>query len=202
MLRCQQFVELLRNGTPAKGIEHAKKFLTSYREAYPDDVIKMAGLLAHRAYTTVEPYATLYRPTQWTTLADHFVEVHNLLLGLPPFPLLHTALSSGLSALKTPACHGSHATSGSQPGHGTSLTTNVCPISSTELNDLARSVPYAHHTKSHVEHDLRLLPNGRAYGKARLEEYATKAGLPSGQVKDLVTGKQYALGQTRKVFIT
>ncbi|KAH8889336.1 hypothetical protein GQ53DRAFT_825645 [Thozetella sp. PMI_491] len=202
MLRCQQFIELLRSGTPNKAIEHAKKFLAPYRETYPDDVIKIAGLLAHRADTTVEPYATAYSPDRWATLAEHFVEVHNQLLGLPPFPILHTALSSGLSALKTPACHASHATSGSQPGHGTSLITNVCPICSTELNELARTVPYAHHSKSHVEHDLRLLPNNRAYGKARLEEYASKAGLPSGQIKDLVTGQQYAWGQTRKVFIT
>ncbi len=82
------------------------------------------------------------------------------------------------------------------------MTTSVCPICSIELNELARSVPYAHHSKSHVEHDLWLLPNRRAYGKARLDEYATKAGLPPGQVKDLVTGEQFSWAECRKVFIT
>ncbi len=205
MLRCQQFIELLRPGTIDKmteAIAHAKKFISPYRETYPDDVIEIAGLLAHRSTTPVERYSTLYSPKRWTMLAEQFVEVHNQLLGLPPFPLLHTALSSGLSALKTPACHSSHATSGSQPGHGTSVTASVCPICSIELNDLARNVPYAHHSKSHVEHDLWLLPNRRAYGKARLDEYATKAGLPPGQVKDLVTGELFSWSMCRKVYIT
>ena len=195
-------MELLRSGAASKAIEHAKKFLAPYRETYRDDVIKIAGLLAHRPNTTIEPYADLYSQSQWTILAEQFIEAHNQLLGLPPVPLLHTALSSGLSALKTPACHGRHMTSASQPGRGAGLGTSMCPICSTELNELARNVPYAHHSKSHVEHDLRLLPNSRVYGKARLEEYAAKAGLPPGQVKDLVTGHQYSWGLTRKVFIT
>ncbi len=89
MLRCQQFIELLRPGTMekmAEGIVHAKKFVAPYRETYPDDVIEIAGLLAHREDTTVEPYRTLYSPKRWVLLADQFVEVHNQLLGLPPFP--------------------------------------------------------------------------------------------------------------------
>ncbi|KAM7202121.1 CTLH/CRA C-terminal to LisH motif domain containing protein [Naviculisporaceae sp. PSN 640] len=205
MLRCQQYIEMMRTGTQAKMLEaigHAKKYIIQFRDTYPLEVSQMAGLLAHRPDTTLEPYASWYSPGRWTKLAEIFVEAHNNLLGLPSFPLLHIALSSGLSALKTPACHSSHATSSSQPGHSTSLTTNVCPICSTELNELARNVPYAHHSKSHVEHDLLLLPNGRVYGKARLEEYASKAGLPPGQCKDLVTGEMYPFEQLKKVFIT
>lgn len=81
-------------------------------------------------------------------------------------------------------------------GHG------VCPICSTELNELARNIPYAHHTQSHVEHDLRLLPNGQVCGKARLEEQARKAGLSSDKVKDPRTGAVYPLEALKKVFIT
>lgn len=205
MLRCQQYIEMMRAGTQAKMMEaigHAKKYIIQFRDTYPLEVSQMAGLLAHRPDTTLEPYASWYSPRRWTKLAEIFVEAHNNLLGLPSFPLLHIALSSGLSALKTPACHSSQATSSSQPSHSTSLTTNVCPICSTELNELARNVPYAHHSKSHVEHDLLLLPNGRVYGKARLEEYAAKAGLPAGHCKDLVTGELYPFDQLKKVFIT
>ncbi|KAK3379809.1 CTLH/CRA C-terminal to lish motif domain-containing protein [Lasiosphaeria ovina] len=205
MLRCQQFIEMRRAGTPAKmaeAIAHAKKHIAPFNDTYTEEVCNMAGLLAHLPDTKQEPYESLYSLERWTKLADVFVEAHNKLLGLPSFPLLHTALSSGLSALKTPACHSSTATSSSRPSHSTSLTTSVCPICSTELNELARNVPYAHHSKSHVEHDLLLLPNGRVYGKDRLEEYAVKAGLPPGQVRDLVTGESFTVDKLKKVFIT
>ncbi|KAK0621511.1 CTLH/CRA C-terminal to lish motif domain-containing protein [Bombardia bombarda] len=207
MLRCQQYIEMRRSGSgsPAKmaeAIAHAKKFIVPFSDTYPEEVRHIAGLLAFLPDTTQEPYASWYSAERWTRLAHAFVEAHNKLLNLPSFPLLHIALSSGLSALKTPACHSSQATSSSQPSHSTSLTTSVCPICSTELNELARKVPYAHHSKSHVEHDLLLMPNGRVYGKGRLEEYAVKAGLPSGQFKDLVTGELYTSDKLKKVFIT
>jgi len=202
MLRCQQYIEMMRTGKSLEAILHAKKFLAPFNDTYPDEVSHMAGLLAHRPPTDLEPYKSCYSPTRWRKLADIFVDAHNKLLGLPAFPLLHMALSSGLSALKTPACHSTQTTSSSQPGHSQSLTTSVCPICSTELNELARNVPYAHHSKSHVQHDLLLLPNDRVYGKARLEEYAAKAGLPPGEVKDLVTGDVFSTKTLQKVFIT
>ncbi|KAK3940360.1 CTLH/CRA C-terminal to lish motif domain-containing protein [Diplogelasinospora grovesii] len=246
MLRCQQYIEMMRTGDQTRMIEaigHARKYLAPYNDTYPVEVGQMAGLLAYRETTELEPYRSWYHPGRWTDLANIFVEEHNKLLGLPSFPLLHTALSSGLSALKTPACHASHSaqsrnnrltratratraalssggggggggnggnatvndptTTGSSHHSTSSLTTSVCPICSTELNKLARNVPYAHHSKSHVEHDLMLLPNGRVYGKERLEEYAKKSGLPpAGQVKDLVTGDVYTVDKLKKVFIT
>lgn len=200
-----------------EAIAHAKKYLIPYRDRYPVLVNQAAGLLAFRPHpdhaspgqpsATVSsmapwPYSELYSPARWTMLSDLFARDHNRLLALPSYPLLHVALSSGLSALKTPACHGWLATSSSQPSHSMSLTASVCPICSTELNELARHVPYAHHSKSHVEHDLMLLPNGRVYGKARLEEYAVKTNLPQGLVKDLVTGDIYPRDKMKKVFIT
>lgn len=196
---------MIRSGEVAKmpeAIAHAKKFITPYNHTFPNEVQRVAGLLAYRSHTTLEPYASWYSQEKWKDLAGLFVKTHNSLLGLPAFPLLHTALTSGLSALKTPACHSNTATSSSTPNHNTSVTTSVCPICSTELNELARYVPYAHHTKSHVEHDLLLLPNNRVYGKARLEEYAAKAGLTHGDVKDLVTGDIYPWNSLKKVFIT
>ncbi|OIW33884.1 hypothetical protein CONLIGDRAFT_200132 [Coniochaeta ligniaria NRRL 30616] len=209
MLRYQQYIELVRAQTTDKLVEaitHAKKYLIPYKDTYPREVHQAAGLLAFppdrvARETSVSngflsvyvPYAALYSPDRWKELADLFVHTHNGLLALPASPLLHIALSSGLSALKTPACHGSHsAAKGS----------SVCPVCSTELNELARAVPYAHHSKSHVEHDLLLLPNGRVYGKAKLEDYAAKSGLPADNVKDLVTGDVYPQDKLKKVFIT
>lgn len=207
MLRCQQFIEMMRaRSSPTTNmndaIAHARKYIVPFNDAYPLEVKHMAGLLAHRPDTPLEPYHALYRANRWSELADVFVDAHNRLLNLPPYPLLHTALSSGLSALKTPACHGRQATSSSQPTHGASLIASVCPICSTELNALARNVPYAQHSKSHVESDLFLLPNLRVYGKARLEEYAAMSGLPPGQVKDLVTSEVYQWEELKKVFVS
>jgi macrophage erythroblast attacher len=142
---------------------------------------------------------------------------------LPQRPLLHMALTAGLSALKTPACHSKFVSPSSglntstspaqrqsvpsspngyesldniedimntdsvDAGSGaTSLTTSVCPICSTELNRLAKRVPFAHHTKSNVEHDPVVLPNGRIYGRERLMRLNEKLGTPEGFVRDPV----------------
>ncbi|KAI0128550.1 CTLH/CRA C-terminal to lish motif domain-containing protein [Xylariales sp. AK1849] len=209
MLRYQQYIELVRPYTPSKlneAIKHAQKYLHPYRDTHPDELQHACGLLAvppERA-AAYPVYQALYSPARWEILSGLFLTTHNILLSLPSIPTLHMALSSGLSALKTPACHSTHTDAAAAPSRNTSLSlaTNVCPICSTELNELAKAVPYANHTRSHVEHDLILLPNGRAYGKARLEEYAKKAGLLEGQVKDLRTGEVFGGDRTRKVFIT
>lgn len=217
MLRYQQYIELVRTQSMPKLIEainHARKYFTPVRDTFPKEVNQAAGLLAipppdsheahhhyHRRQELDAAYEDLWSPDRWVMLADLFTQTHNQLLALPSSPLLHIALSSGLSALKTPACHsaGSKQLSDS---HASSLAASVCPICSEELNRLARSVPYAHHSKSHVEHDLVLLPNGRVYGRARLEEYARKAGLAAVEVKDLRTGEVFAVSKLKKVFIT
>lgn len=129
------------------------------------------------------------------------MHTHNSLLALPSIPLLHIALSGGLSALKTPACHSSTISSIS-PSSSSSITTSVCPICSTELNDLARNVPYAHHTSSHVETDLVVLPNGYVYGRQRLEEYSRKAGMSDNLIKDLRNGDVFSVESIKKVYIS
>lgn len=207
MLRYQQYIEIVRSKARAEeALAHARKYLFPYREIYNKEVMNACGLLAvHPDYIDrVEAYREIYSPDRWRVLADLFTATHNTLLSIPSIPLLHVALSSGLSALKTPACHSIHPNSAAAPSHHTSLSlaTSVCPICSTELNELARNVPHALHSKSHVEPDLLLLPNGRAYGRARLEEYAKKASLDKGQVKDLRTGEVYSMEQLKKVYIS
>ncbi|KAK9442591.1 negative regulation of gluconeogenesis, partial [Metarhizium majus ARSEF 297] len=203
MLRLQQYVELIRTQSEPKLVEaitHAKKYLIPYWKTYPKEVSQACGLLAFPpGGHSSSAYSNFYKPSRWSELADLFTKAHNNLLALPSVPLLHVALSSGLSALKTPACH----SSASHQGEGTStLGHGVCPICSTELNELARNVPYAHHTKSHVEHDLMLLPNGRVYGSQRLQDQAKKAGLPPTLVKDIQTGEVFAAEGLKKVYIT
>lgn len=63
-------------------------------------------------------------------------------------------------------------------------------------------MPYAHHTKSHVESDLVLLPNGCVYGRQRLEEYSKRAGLNDDVVKDLRSGETFSIDDLKKVYIS
>ncbi|KAI0105487.1 CTLH/CRA C-terminal to lish motif domain-containing protein [Nemania sp. FL0031] len=206
MLRYQQYIEIVRNRKIDEAIAHARRYLAPYKKIYTKEYYNACGLagMNQRDSDQVETYRELYSPKRWQMLADLFTSTHNSLLSLPPIPLLHIALSSGLSALKTPACHSIHPNAAAVPSHHTSLSlaTSVCPICSKELNELARNVPHALHSKSHVEPDLLLLPNGRAYGEARLQECAKQAGLPPGQVKDLRTGDVYTVDQLKKVFIS
>jgi macrophage erythroblast attacher len=222
-LRLQQFIELVRAGTTPKKLEarqYAQQHLTPHTSSRAQAIMEAAGLLAQSPDTQAEPYRTLFAPSRWHHLSNLFVETHHTLLSLPIQPLLHVALSSGLSALKTPACHSAYnPASSSTPGHARiAINTSLCPICSMELNDLARNVPYAHHTTSSVEPDPVVLPNGRIYGRERLEELQRKlvmaggggAGIDGmqdlqigkeGEVRDPTTGETFAWDQVRKVYI-
>lgn len=144
-------------------------------------------------------FQTMYSESRWDFLAKLFVRTHHELFSLPTRPLLHIALSAGLSALKTPSCHSKYASSSS---NASSSTTSVCPICSTELNELARSLPYAHHTKSNVENDPVVLRNGRVYGRERLLQLSMKIGLEEGYVKDPTTSEIFETSEIRKVYIS
>ncbi|KAF1351662.1 protein FYV10 [Lizonia empirigonia] len=204
-LRLQQYIELVRQGHKrgeAKLVEaraHAKKYLSGSGDF--ELLGRAAGLLAYRPWDEVEPYASLYSASRWAHLASLFLTTHHTLYSLPPRPLLHIALSAGLSALKTPACHSAFTSSSA---NASSSTTTVCPICSTELNELARNVPYAHHTKSIVENDPVVLPNGRIYGSERLRAFNEKVGTEKGWVRDPVAGKTEELwkeSEVRRVFV-
>ena len=148
--------------------------------------------------------------------------------------MLHIALSAGLSALKTPTCHSIHNTlqqrhqtpntshnnnnnnnnnnsnnsnnnNNNNSGTVQTLTGSpVCPICSTELNELARNVPYAHHTKSYMEEDPVVLPNGRVFGRERLRVLNEKLGVKKGRVRDPTdgTGEEWGEGELKKVYIS
>ena len=199
-LRLQQFIELARSGDMKQLMEaivHARKHLAAGQDTQFG--LRAAGLLAYRPDTLVEPYRTMYSPERYTFLAAHFLKTHHELFSLPAQPLLHIALSAGLSALKTPACHSIHAL---QPDTLTGAP--VCPICSIELNELARNVPYAHHTKSYMEEDPVVLPNGRVFGRERLRMLNEKLGTKKGRVRDPTdaSGIEWSEAEIRKVFIS
>ncbi|CAG8025244.1 unnamed protein product [Penicillium salamii] len=201
-LRLQQYIEMVRTQDKSKKVEaiiHAKKYLVSNQQSQNTEIMRAAGLLVFTQDTRAEPYKSLFSLDRWSYLSNLFVKTHHELLSLPSQPLLHIALSAGLSALKTPLCHSAYQSSSS---NSQSTSTSVCPICSTELNDLARKMPYAHHSKSYVESDPIVLPNGRVYGKHRLIENSTKIGsVEAGKVKDPTTGEIFSESDMKKVYI-
>ncbi|PGH05960.1 protein FYV10 [Helicocarpus griseus UAMH5409] len=199
-LRLQQYIEMVRAGDKAEARAHAKKYLSPHSETQATDIRRAAGLLVFPPDTEAEPYKEMYSPARWQHLSDLFIRTHHDLLALSSRPLLQIALSAGLSALKTPSCHSAYASSSSNPN---STSTSVCPICSTELNELARHMPYAHHTKSYVENDPIVLPNGRVYGRQRLLDMCKKSGFVApGKVKDPTTGEEFDEGEMKKVYIS
>lgn len=65
-------------------------------------------------------------------------------------------------------------------------------------------MPYALHTKSIVEVDPVVLPNGRVYGKQRLQAFNEGLGVERGWVRDPVEGlggECWRENLVRKVFI-
>ncbi|KAL8997491.1 MAG: hypothetical protein Q9169_003271 [Polycauliona sp. 2 TL-2023] len=198
-LRLQQFIELRRKGLLPEAQQHAQKFVSSNMRQNNPEVQRAAGLLAYSPLTRAEPYRSMYSKDRWDFLADLFLKTHHELFSLPTRPLLHFALSAGLSALKTPSCHSKYASSSS---NASSTTTTVCPICSTELNELARNLRHVQHNKSSVEYDPIVLPNGRVYGRDRLFEMSAKVGLEDGRVKDPTTSEIFDISQVRKVFIS
>ncbi|KIW00728.1 uncharacterized protein PV09_07713 [Verruconis gallopava] len=246
-LRLQQYVELARTGHRTGDLKkfneattHAKKYLSSHPEW--SWKTRAAMLLAIPPAEDIEtqnmdiddPYNKLYSPTRWSYLSSLFLETHHSMYQLPQSPLLHMALTAGLSALKTPACHSKYIspTSGlnSSPSHlpsgalspplrddfdsmdgvvngsnggaeAMNLSSSVCPICSTELNKLSKHLPFAHHGKSHVEHDPVMLPNGHVYGRERLERLSEKLGTREGWVKDpIYRDTEYKWEEVQKVF--
>ena len=90
----------------------------------------------------------------------------------------------------------------SSSANARSVSTSVCPICSTELNELARSLPYAQYSKSFVESEPVVLPNGRIYGRERLLGTSLKVGLKRGRVRDPTTGEEFDENEIRKVYVT
>ncbi|KAL2889887.1 Protein FYV10 [Ceratocystis lukuohia] len=238
MLRYQQYIEMLRPGDPSlfvKAIHHARKYIVPFQKQYPAKVFAACGLIAYRSEPDGDGMYSCetWSPSRWKELSDLFTDAFHALYGIHSRPLLHVALSAGISALKTPRCHvhdGERAAISSPkeersvptvlahnkakigvtlPSYRTSdyidsydARETMCPICSSELNELARTVPYANHTRSCVDHDMVVLPNGHAFSKSKLLEYAKKTTMDPNTIRDLRSGQLYKTSQMKKIYIT
>ena len=141
----QEFIELTRSRTTksmqdaiAYGRRHLLPFLApapaSKRESLPDQasekeereereqqsairnkVGRAMGLLACGPGGWA--YEDLYHLSRWHTLRATFRSCALQIHSLPPQPILHVALSAGLSSLKLPACYADDAGASPAPAH-------------------------------------------------------------------------------------
>lgn len=194
-LRLQEYIGLVRSRTPAsihQAMVYARKYILPWvhydeGESGADADAAQTPSLGHvqrqarRALglLAVGPesrcYRDLYSPTRWHTLRDAFRESAWKVYGLPPLPLLHVALSVGLSSLKTRACALPGAeTSAARTSHDSNRHPD-CPVCDpTRLGELARQVPFNHHDQSRLicritgkvmddTNPPMCLPNGHVY---------------------------------------
>ncbi|TKY85567.1 hypothetical protein EX895_005729 [Sporisorium graminicola] len=246
-LRLQEFVELTRVRTPEsikEAITYARRHLLPLvttkatagaagdkeaeydwlaAEAMRREVSRAMGLLA--CGPTSWAYADLYSLARWSMLRESFRACALQIHSLPPQPILHIALSAGLSSLKLPQCY-LHSTSAVSAGKNTD-----CPIcDTTGLGLLAQEVPWSHHQNSTLvcshsgkimdENDPPLaLSNGRVYAQSTVLELvdatarglsdverAATGGAGQAEAKRLVrcprTSELCKVDEVRKVFIS
>ncbi|PWN47706.1 hypothetical protein IE53DRAFT_381930, partial [Violaceomyces palustris] len=136
-------------------------------------------------------YEDLYNPARWLSLKQSFRSCALQIHSLPPQPIIHIALSAGLSSLKLPICYSQDRDEAKSEGLGRdeegasqaridrpNSNLNVdCPICDRKgLGLLANEVPWSHHSNSTLVCSLSglimdennppiALPNGRVYSQ-------------------------------------
>lgn len=204
-LRMQEYIELLRAGSLLRGRAYAQKHLTTdrpediraagllaykpttpiepYRKMYSSG--RWADLAAlfrrtHHSLISVPDSPPLYIALSAGLSALKTPSCHSS--HVSPSSALNATTSSPTGSNAGAAASRSATASSALPTASTLAISHahashsVCPICSTELNALARPVPYAHHAKSVVDPDLVVLPNGRVYGRERLMAFQGKVG--------------------------
>ncbi|KAJ2368644.1 GID complex subunit containing RING finger motif [Coemansia sp. RSA 2611] len=199
-LRLQEFVELARAGQTAAAIAYAKRHLTAWAPAQMPRIQRAMALLAFAPATTCAPYRAMFDEARWVQLAQAFRAVVFRLYSLPPQPLLHLLLQTGLSALKTPACVAADAAERNRN----------CPVCQTDtLGRLAQGLPLSHHVNSSLvcrisgdkmdeNNPPMRLPNGYVYSLGALSDMAAK----HGKIRCPRTDQIFSLSDAKKLFIS
>ncbi|XP_013383305.1 macrophage erythroblast attacher [Lingula anatina] len=198
-LRTQEFIELIRNNRRVDAVKHARKYFNNLEESQMMDVQRVMGLLAFPVDTSISPYQELLDPNRWNHLVQQFRNENFKLHQLNNTSVFVVSLQAGLSALKTPHCYKDEC--GERNPN--------CPVCSPHLNDLAKTLPFAHCAQSKLicqisgrplnEHNPPLmLPNGYVYGYNSLVEMANNN---DGRVVCPRTKEIYKLDECEKVFV-
>lgn len=196
-LRTQEFIEMIRSNLRLEAVRHARRYFGSLDGEQFAEVQKIMGLLAFPSSTDIPSYRELLDDLRWHKLVSQFREENYKLFQFNTTPVLTLTLEAGLAAMKTPQCYTDH-------------TKNPdCPACSKNLNELAKTLPFAHCAQSrlvcsmsgHVmnEHNPpMMLPNGYVYGEKALRTIAAEN---NGRVICPKTKKTYSMDELEKVFI-
>lgn len=138
-LRLQEFIELVRVRSSAslkQAVQYARKHLAVYtipadvpgdevdtetEEHLRATVYRALGFLACASTSCVDLYHDLATPERWAQLRQKFHDTALDIHSFPAQPMLHLALSAGLSALKLPDCYRSGDASGENVGAAETL---------------------------------------------------------------------------------
>ncbi|PKI83137.1 Fyv10p [Malassezia vespertilionis] len=235
-LRLQEFIELTRSRTSCSlrdAVVYAQKQLMPWLHAQDeaDDLDKDGPARNNVTYTRAQAvramgllafgpdmwsYHDLYNVERWKYLCDTFLQIALRVYEIPPVPLLHIALSAGLSSLKSHACCSTHY----HDKIGT-VATNLsiakdekhpeCPVCDANgLGELAKEVPFNHHANSILicringkvmddKNPPMCLPNGMVYSETALHDLATRSADSATGISRTVSSKmQNAFLDTEK----
>lgn len=196
-LRCQEFIELLRNNKRIEGIQYARKYLSAFSDTNMKDIQAVMGCIAFSADTNCAAYKNYFSESRWDDLIKQFHHDNYLLHSLTTQSLLSVTLQAGLSSLKTPMCYQND---NKNPN---------CPVCNTLINPIAENLPFSHRTQSCIvcrisgevmnEHNLPMaLPNGHVYSYKALAEMAQ---YNNGVITCPKTKQQYTMSDLKKVFV-
>uniref|UniRef100_T1J0Z8 E3 ubiquitin-protein transferase MAEA n=1 Tax=Strigamia maritima TaxID=126957 RepID=T1J0Z8_STRMM len=200
-LRQQEFIELIRSDRRMDAVIHARKYFTNLEDGQLKDVQHVMGLLAFPYSTDISPYRELLDESRWQMLVQQFRHENFKLYQLSAQCVFSVALQAGLSALKTPVI--SHCYKTVQDRN------TDCPVCSPPLNELAKSLPYAHCSQSRLvcyisgqplnenNHPL-MLPNGYIYGENSLHTMAIEN---DGRIVCPRTKEVFTIKDAEKVFV-
>ncbi|XP_041477114.1 E3 ubiquitin-protein transferase MAEA-like [Lytechinus variegatus] len=193
-LRTQEFIELIRCDFRVEAVRHARKYFGSLDG---EQIKKIMVLLAFPSNPNISEYKELFDDLRWQKLVSQFREENYKLFQFNTTPVLTLTLEAGLAAMKTPQCYTDHAKNAD------------CPVCSKNLNELAKSLPFAHCAQSRLvcsisgqvmnEHNPpMMLPNGYVYGEKSLLTFAAEN---NGRIICPKTKKVYSMDELEKVFI-
>ncbi|KAJ9474354.1 Protein FYV10 [Pseudozyma hubeiensis] len=227
-LRLQEFIELTRTRTPEsmkEAISYARRHLLplitaplvkpSSSDSKDAEYERLASLAMRREVSRAMgllacgpsswAYTDLYDLSRWSMLRDSFRSCALQIHSLPAQPLLHIALSAGLSSLKLPQCYDTKEEKSTD-----------CPICDSEgLGKLATEVPWSHHQNSTLvcswsgrvmdgDDPPLVLGNGRVYAQSSVVELLNREEEEEGgkKVRCPRTGERCGVDEVRKVFIS
>ncbi|RUS88059.1 hypothetical protein EGW08_004225 [Elysia chlorotica] len=198
-IRKHEFIEMIREDKRLDAIKHSRKYFSSVEPNQVADVQRLMGMLAFNSKSPDCPYSELLNSQNWQMLVLQFRQENFKLHQLNSTSVFTATLQAGLSALKTPHCY----------KDDVNIRNPDCPVCSTNMNELAQALPFAHCSNSKLvcsitgfalnEHNPpMMLPNGRIYGMQALENMAEDN---EGRVVCPRTREIFHVDDLEKVFV-